>query len=184
MAGKFLTKSKFLNGLQCLKLLWLVINSPEKVPQPDEAKQQLFDQGHLVGELAKKLYPAGLEVASDSFLGNLGKTQQLLAERKPLFEAGFTADRLYCRVDILKPAFEDRWDIVEVKSGTSVKDENAYDVAFQKKVLQMQGLKISKCYLAYINNQYVRQGKIDPAQFFIVQDISEQVEEVSEGSTT
>ena len=34
------------------------------------------------------------------------------------------------------------------------------------------GLTINKCYLAFINNQYVRQGEIDPAQLFTIQDIT------------
>ncbi|MFH1547043.1 MAG: DUF2779 domain-containing protein, partial [bacterium] len=35
--------------------------------------------------------------------------------------------------------------------------------------------------LAYINNKYVKNGDIDPSEFFIIEDITPQVEEVSEG---
>jgi hypothetical protein len=42
-----------MNGLQCPKLLWLVCNDPAKVPGPDASTLHVFDQGHLVGELAK-----------------------------------------------------------------------------------------------------------------------------------
>ena len=50
---KFLTKSKYLLGLQCPKLLWITFNKPKMIPKIDEATQHIFDQGHVVGELAK-----------------------------------------------------------------------------------------------------------------------------------
>ena len=62
MAKPFLSKTRYMNGLQCLKLLWLVCNDREKVPAPDAATLHIFDQGHLVGELAKQLYPGGINI--------------------------------------------------------------------------------------------------------------------------
>jgi hypothetical protein len=38
-----LTKSKYLYGLQCPKLLWVAINDKDKLPEPDAATQALFD---------------------------------------------------------------------------------------------------------------------------------------------
>lgn len=52
--------------------------------------------------------------------------------RKPLFEAGFVFKQSYALVDILNPVAKDAWDLIEVKSPNSVKDEHYYDVAFQK----------------------------------------------------
>ncbi len=180
MPPKLLTKSKYMNGLQCLKLLWLVFNDPAKVSDPDAAKQHIFDQGHLVGELAKQLYPGGINIPHDNFRENINRTAQLTAGRKALFEAGFMSGKLFCRVDILNPSEDHQWDIVEVKSSTSVKEENLHDVAFQKYCLQKQGLVVNKCYLAVINNQYVKHGKIDPLQLFTVQDITEDVTAASQ----
>ena len=181
MAGKLLSKSKYMNGLQCLKLLWLVCNDPQKVPPPDASTQRIFDQGHLVGELAKKLFPNGISIPHDDFMGNLYRTRELLPERRPLFEAGIMTGGLYSRLDILNPAGFFDWDIVEVKSSTGVKDENLHDVSFQKLCAEKQGLTINRCYLAFINNQYVKNGEIDPAQLFTIQDITAEVEEASRG---
>ena len=94
-----------MNGLQCLKLLWLVFNDSEKVPEPDASTQHIFDQGHLVGELAKKLFPGGIDIPHDNFRENLNHTAQLTSGRKPLFEAGFMTGKLFCRVDILAGEF-------------------------------------------------------------------------------
>lgn len=179
MPHNLLTKSRYLNGLQCLKYLWLSINEPEKLPQTDPNTQFLFDQGHLVGELAKKLYPGGINIPVGDFMTNVYKTRDLLLERKPLFEAGILADHIYSRVDILKPANEDRWDIIEVKSSTSVKDIHIHDVAFQRYCCERSGTSVNRCYLAYINNQYTRHGEIDPKGLFNIDDITEMVEDVS-----
>ena len=82
MPGQLLSKTKYMNGLQCPKLLWFICNDPEKVPEPDASTQSIFDQGHLVGELAKKLFPEGIDVPHDDFKVNLNRTQQLLSQRQ------------------------------------------------------------------------------------------------------
>ncbi|MBN1190242.1 MAG: DUF2779 domain-containing protein [Dehalococcoidales bacterium] len=178
---KLLSKSRYLNGLQCLKYLWLVCNDPEKIPFPDASTQQMFDQGHLVGALAKKLYPDGINIPDDNFKLNLELTRKHLSEERPLFEAGFMAGNLFARLDILKPAGANTWNIIEVKSATSVKEENYHDLSFQKLCAEKSGLVIDRCYLAFINNQYVRKGEICPAELFTIRDITGEVEEAGHG---
>jgi hypothetical protein len=178
---QLLSKSRYLSGLQCPRLSWIEFHEPEKIPETDPVTQYIFDQGHLIGELAKKLFPRGIDVPQDDFTGNIKKTKELLGERKPLFEAGIIAGKLYSRVDILAPAGEEEWDIVEVKSSTSVKDVHINDMAFQRHCCNRSGLSIRKCYLALINNQYVKDGEINPEGLFNIHDITDQVEEASVG---
>ncbi len=151
------------------------------MPETDPVTQHIFDQGHLIGELAKKLFPGGIDIPTEDFMGNISTTLELLKERKPLFEAGITAERLYSRVDILNPTGEEGWDIIEVKSSTSVKDVHINDVAFQRYCCNQSGLNIRKCYLILINNQYVRDGQIDPEGLFNIHDVTDKVEEASVG---
>ncbi len=171
-----LTKSKYLNGLQCPKLLWTVINDKESIPEVDAATQHKFDQGNLINEYSRKWFPDGIQLSEDDYRGNLEKTKELLKERKPLFEPGFQVGNLYARADILVPVGEDEWDIIEVKSSTQVKEINIHDVAFQKYVYTKFGLKIRDCYLMFINNEYVRQGEIDPKQLLKTEKISAEVD--------
>ena len=180
MPYKLLSKSRYLNGLQCPKLLWTLINQPESIPELDTVTQYIFDQGHLVGEYAKKLFPGGINIPQEDFMENIATTKRLLVERKPLFEAGILSGNIYCRVDILNPVNEDEWDIIEIKSSTSVKDVHIDDLSFQKFCCEKAGLRIRNCKLGFINNQYVKNGEIDPQELFILVDISTQVEEVSE----
>lgn len=177
---KLLTKSKYLLFLQCPKLLWINFNDPDLIPEVDEATQHIFDQGTLVGELACSLFPDGIKVPDDSFVDNLKKTKNLLNEKKPLFEPGFLCENIFSRADIIVPV-GDKWDIIEVKSSTEVKDINVQDVSFQKYCYEKFGLKIRKCFLMHINNEYIRKGDINPANLFKKTDITKEVEESMEG---
>ncbi len=170
-----LSKSKYLIGLRCPKLLWCHYNARELIPPTDEATQAIFDQGHEVGDLAKKRYPKGVEVKwENGFNQTLKLTKEWVQQKKTIFEASFVYKNTYCRVDILLP-INDEWDIIEVKSGTKVKDEHYHDVAFQRYCLEGAGLKIRQCHLMHINNEYVKHGKIDPHHIFTCKDISEEV---------
>ena len=175
-----LTKSKYLMGMQCPRYFWTAMNDKNKIPDPDERAQFIFRQGTEVGELATKLYPEGVEVPFDDFKTNLEKSKELLSEGKPLFEAGFKFGDCYSRADILVPA-GDEWDIVEVKSGTSVKEVNLHDVAFQKYCYEGCGLKIRNCYVMHLNNKYIRNGELDLEELFSKRDITSEVEELYGG---
>src|ERR1051326_1561187 len=49
-----LSKSRFVAGWQCPKLLWWTVHEPQaKELQPGIVLQDLFDQGHIVGERAR-----------------------------------------------------------------------------------------------------------------------------------
>ena len=60
----YISKSKFLWGGQCKKLLWHAYNAKDQIPGSDAAQQPIFDQGHEVSALAKSLYPGGIEVSA------------------------------------------------------------------------------------------------------------------------
>ena len=180
MTRKLLSKSKYLNGLQCHKYLWLLFNDKEKVPQPDTSTQHVFDEGHRIGELAKRLFPDGIDISSGDFIGNLNKTRESLKAARPLFEPGFYVDGYFSRLDILNPVSDGIWDIYEVKGSTSVKDINIHDVSFQRHCARKIGLEIRNCFVVHINNQYVKSGDIDVRQLFKVEDVTELVEEVAD----
>jgi len=171
-----LTKSKYLIGLQCPKHLWLVFHDPKKISEASISDKFKFKQGDEVGELAKQLFPEGIDLPVDDFIKNLEESEKALKEKKPLFEAGFEFENCFSRADILVPVGNE-WDIIEVKSGTKVKDVNVHDVSFQKYVYENKGMKIRKCFLLHLNNEYVRKGDVDINKLFVKEDISSEVEE-------
>ncbi len=129
---QLLTKSKYLAGIQCTKYIWTLMNEPNKIPKPDIGTQHKFAEGYLIDELAKKQYHSGIDIATDDFMKNIWDTQKYLKSRKPLFEAGFKKNNLFARADILNPVQNDKWELIEIKSSTEVKDVNVFDVAFQQ----------------------------------------------------
>ena len=176
-----LTKSNYISGLQCPKLLWISKNAKEKLPEKIELEKAKFEEGYLIEEFTKALFPEGIDLSKLEFKEQIEKTKELLEKRVPLFEASFLIDDLYSRADILFPTGENKWDILEIKSATKIKDVNLADLAFQKHVYEKAGLKIRKCFIVHVNKEYVRQGKIEPKKLIFQTDVSEKVEEHSKG---
>ncbi|NDJ14304.1 MAG: DUF2779 domain-containing protein [Acidobacteriia bacterium] len=176
-----LSKSTYLMGLQCPKLLWHRYNAKELLQQPGTLAQAIFDQGHEVGAWAKRLFPTGIEIAPGvtDFDIVCAETQRQLVVRQPLFEPAFRAAGGYARIDILSPVDGDAWDIIEIKSSASVKDVYLEDVAFQAYVCTAAGLTIRRCYVLHINFSYVRQGEVDPQQLFTQVDVTRKVSALS-----
>jgi hypothetical protein len=177
--NRVLSKTKYLCGLQCPKLLWTHYHDQGAFGAPDPDVQFRFDQGHLVGELAQSLYPGGITIGWDIGIDNvLVQSKETLAKRVPIFEAGFIHGRAFARADILVPAGKTKWDIVEVKSTAGVKDHHIDDVAFQRYVYEGAGVPIRRCYVMYIDTGYVRHGDADPEELFVMDDVTAEVKEV------
>ena len=193
--NKTISKSKYVAGLQCLKYLWYLVNDPEVIPPFDEVTQFRFQQGHDVGNFAKSLFSGGIEIEHGvDIKAELVRARELTnlaapaaatannistsgtSTRLPLFEPAFTYKNAFARADILEPSGTDVWNIIEVKSASSIKDINKHDISFQKYCYEGAGLKINKCYLMYLNKDYIRQGPIDPHQFFAMDDVTAEAE--------
>lgn len=172
-----ISKSKFLMGLQCPRLLWHAVNDSQALPEADASQQAIFDQGKEVGQLAKRMFPGAVDVCPDA--PNFGQALQVTTEAtksgKPLCEAAFAAAGGCCRVDILAPCPGGEWEIVEVKSSTSVKDEQLDDVAFQTWVVRQAGVPVRRTRLLTINNEFVRSGEINPRKFFVDTDVTAEI---------
>ena len=176
---KTLTKSKFLNGLQCAKVLWTSCNAPDTIPPPTAKTQQVFNVGHKVGEFAIQRFPDGHRVQEADFLKNIEETKMLLSAKdpRPIYEAGTKFGRLYARADILRPSetLPGAWDVIEVKCGTEVKEIYLQDIAFQRYCYEQAGVRIGRCFLMHINNEYVRHGDIDVEKFFSLVDVTDEI---------
>lgn len=60
-----LSKSRYIQGLQCHKSLWLYTHKRELLDEEDAGTTARFSDGHRVGELAQNLYPGGVIVPYD-----------------------------------------------------------------------------------------------------------------------
>jgi hypothetical protein len=175
MASSYLSKSRFIRGLQCHKSLWLLNYKPDLRTPPDPSQQAIFDMGTEVGLLAQQLYPGGVMIAFDekNLDGMADKTKKHIDSHvNTIYEATFKYDDVLVMIDILNRT-PDGWELYEVKSSTTVKDVHINDVAVQYYVLTGTGLSLSSASLAHINNQYIRHGAIEVDRLFSIVDLTE-----------
>ena len=93
-----LSKSQYIRGLQCHKSLWLYKNKPELRDTPNQAQESLFNTGFDVGDLAKQLFPNGIEIEFDSsnFDGMITKTKELIQNGcEVIYEATFKENGIF-----------------------------------------------------------------------------------------
>jgi len=172
-----LTKSDYIRFLQCEKYLWL--NKFRKDLLPEEIDTSLMEQGARVEEQAYRLFPEGQNAYNDNFQKAIEKTQALLKLGSGvLFQPTFSNRKtdLFCRCDILKLDGKGGVELFEVKSSTQAKDEHLDDVAFQILCLREAGLTVTRANLILVNNQYVRQGTIEPRKLLKVEDVTAEAE--------
>lgn len=154
-----LSKTAYLSYLRCPQEFWLEINQPLLVQQPYSLEyEHLRQQGYAVQQLAKTL---------ERFQGaNID------------LERPIQTNDLYARCDIIvTDTAAGVIDIYEVKASSQVKEEHYDDVAFQKMVAERTGLIVNRCFVITMNGEYVRRGKIDIEQLFVVTDVTEKISE-------
>jgi predicted RecB family nuclease len=154
--GARLSKTRFTSGLQCHKKLWWEVHEPGALElQPDKVLQDLFDQGHQVGEVARARYPGGVLIdRRDASSERVAATRKALDAGAPaIFEATFIADDTFVAIDVLEKQ-SDGYHLTEVKSSTSQKDEHIPDVAVQARVAAACGVKVTAAAVLHLNKEF------------------------------
>ena len=175
-----LSKSRFVAGLQCHKRLYFECFHRDLADPVAPAQQAIFDMGTGVGELARNLYAGGVLVDSDHFHHSeaVARTTELLSDSTvpAIFEAGFLHDGIRIRADILARAGGGVFDLLEVKSTTSVKEAHLTDAAVQLYVLTGCGISAGRTCLVHLNKEYIYLGgDYDLNKLFSVAEITDAV---------
>lgn len=169
MPKAILSKSTFIKGLQCDKHLYLYKHHYNWQDKISDATRAVFNRGHKVGALAQTLFPNGVDASPSSpraYAKAVEHTKQLIDEGiKVIYEAAFMYNEVLIYADIIVKRGR-KWNVYEVKSSTSITETNINDISVQYYVMGNAGIEIEDISLIYINNEYVRQGKLDINQFF------------------
>jgi len=170
-----ISKSDYILGLKCPLALWFKKHRPDLSPEFNEAT---LNQGNEIGILAHKLYTEGKVVTYKPWeIEALAQTKKFVAEEvETIFEAvAKTESDEYCATDILTRNNDGSWNIIEVKSATKLKESYLLDVSFQYYVFTNASYNIQNCYVATINNQYMREGEIEPHKLFKFHKVTQEV---------
>ena len=172
MNDVYLSKSRYCKCVQCKYILWLKKYKPE-VAIPTE-KDTIFENGNKVGELAREIFGKYENVEFNENLNiMIEKTNELL-NKKPniITEASFNFNNNFCSVDILKNDI-DGVEIYEVKSSTKMHDIYLDDISYQYYIVSSLGFNVKKVSVVHINNEYIRQEKLELDKLFIIKDLTE-----------
>ena len=175
-----LSKSRFIAGSQCHLRLWHQCYNRELASEVTPAQQAIFAAGHEAGRLATGLFPGGVLIEEDHLHHAEAVQSTLAAMNNPdipaIFEAAFIHNDVRVRVDILERLQNGGWNLIEVKSATSVKDVYHSDVGVQFGVLSGTGFNVSRAGILHLNHQYVYDGKkLKLDNLFAFSDLTEPV---------
>ncbi len=168
-----LTKTDFMRGMQCPKMLWLDKHKPSLKVIPEEVQARL-DAGNDFGDRAMGMFGPyeemtvfrpGTRIPDKKKMAE--RTQEHLEKGTPVIcEAAFIYYNNYCAVDILRKT-PSGYDLYEVKNSPGVQEQFVKDAAFQYYLLHRSRLKIGRIFI-------VIHGP-DEADPFVPVDVTEEV---------
>ena len=142
------SKTDFIRGLQCEKMLWLDAHAPEYKIIPPEIQQRL-DAGNDFGDKVMGVFGAFTETTCYREDGRLHlakmieKTKELLQKNERVIcEGSFSWYGNFCAADILKKDGEG-YALYEVKNAPTPRNEFIVDLGFQRLILKKCGVKIT-----------------------------------------
>jgi CRISPR/Cas system-associated exonuclease Cas4 (RecB family) len=174
-----ISKSQFIKGRHCLKRIWLYNYRKDLMEERSAFQESILVQGTEVGKLARDLFSNGILIHEDhtDLNGAVEHTKNELNNGAVvIFEGAFVFDNILVRADILKRNDDGTFDLIEVKSSTSLKKEHLPDCAIQLYVLQKLGIHIRHVCVMHLNREYVRRGEVDLSQLFVIQPVNDKIE--------
>lgn len=148
-----LTKTDFMRGMQCPKMLWLDRHKPKLKVIPPEVQRRL-DAGNDFGDRAMGMfgpfeemtvYLPGTQIPDKKAM--LERTAQHIEAGTPVIcEAAFSSYNNYCAVDILRKT-ETGYDIYEVKNSPELHEQFVKDVGFQYFIVNRCRIRIERIFI-------------------------------------
>ncbi len=143
-----ISKTDFVRGLQCKKMLWLDSHCPDLRIIPPEVQARL-DKGNEFGDKAMGIFGDFVETTTFKADGRLNyaamltKTQALLASGEQVIcEAAFSWYGNYCAVDILRKE-GNGYALYEVKNSPIPAKQFIVDLGFQRLILRKCGVPLT-----------------------------------------
>lgn len=185
----FLSKSKYVSGCQCPKILWMGKHMPDEFDD-SVMNEAALTSGNEVGDLAMGYFGEFVEIPykRGAYADMARMTEELVKQGTSVIcEATFMKAGCFCMVDILcagpgaiSPNGRPEVHIVEVKASTKVKDYHITDISFQLWLLEECGLSVKSASLMHLNPDYVREGELNIQELFTIVDVTEEAMALAE----
>lgn len=160
-----LTKTDFVQFLNCPKSLWLRKHAPDEYPKGEFSAfmQKLTREGYEVERQVHDFFEA---------------EQDRNVDFQKVFRTG---DGLFARADAFEKT-DDSSILYEIKSSTRVKKDAQHnhlkDACFQLIASERSGEAVDRVYLVHLNSDYSRDGEIDPAELLVFEDVTAELREL------
>ena len=148
-----ITKTDFMRGMQCRKMLWLDKHKPSLRVIPQQVQARL-DAGNDFGDRAMGMFGPyeemtvtlpGTRIPDKKAM--LARTAEHLAKEPPVIcEAAVSNYNNYCAVDILRRT-QAGYDLYEVKDSPQVHEQFVRDAGFQYYIVSRCGVKIGRIFI-------------------------------------
>lgn len=161
-----ISKTDFIRGLQCEKMLWLDAHRPDLKIIPPEIQAKL-DAGNEFGDKAMGIYGPFTETTTLredgklNFTAMIDKTKTLLEQgERVICEGSFVWYGNFCAADILRKV-EDGYELCEVKNSYAPRNEFITDLGFQRLILRKCGVNVTATKLV-LRGDTPPEGIVDP----------------------
>ncbi len=170
-----ITKTDFMRGMQCKKMLWLDKHKPGLKVIPLEVQERL-DAGNDFGDRAMAMFGDYEEMTilrpgtsiPDKKAMIENTREHIERGTRVICEAAFSYYNNYCAADILKKN-GDCYDFYEVKNSPEVREQYIKDAGFQYYIMMKSGLKVGRISI-------VTHGP-DESDPFVINDVTEAAKE-------
>ena len=171
MLNYLLTKTKIKTGLQCHKKLWYDINNRIK------PTNHTLHIGNRFGEYIKTFYGNGPDLSGMFGEDIIESTLRAMDDHSVnvIYEAAFLHSNTLIRADVLIRDRE-KWQLIEVKSSTSLQNDHLKDATIQAFVIKNSGVILSAIKIAHINNQFIYNGDLVYDNLVVEVNVEEEVE--------
>ena len=172
------TKTDFMRGMQCERMLWLDKHHPELKVIPPETQMKL-DRGNEFGDKAMGMFGPFVEMTAYKPNTSIIDKKKMVINTKHhldigtenICEAAFDCNGNYCAVDILHKV-DGGYEMYEVKDSPEVRQQHIHDAGYQSFILKCCGIDLKRVFIVYHGE--------DEDYPFVEQDITDEAEAYSE----
>jgi len=159
-----LSKTDFMTYLQSPMHLWAKKHNRFDILEPNRFKNYLIDQGKEVEMLAERFITDRFSISCPA--------HEIFFQRTVIDHPFAT------RIDAgIFDSKNNTWDIIEIKSSSSVRKDDIYDLAFSMLVCETS-FEIRNIYLVTLNHEYELGERLEIQELFRAVDISKEVKDV------